>query len=69
MPSGEHPKVDSTIPGERMGLISVNLVSIPPENSMILKATIPMNCASFCIMELQSQSVTAEEHTHYQKEQ
>ena len=23
----------------------------------------------FCIMELQSQSVTAEEHTHYQKEQ
>jgi len=28
------------------GLISLNFVSIPPENKMMLNATIPMNCAS-----------------------
>ena len=43
------PKVDSTIPRERIGLISVNLVSIPPENRIMLKATIPMNCASLAL--------------------
>ena len=40
------PTVESTIPGPKMGLISLNFVSIPPENKMMLNATIPMNCAS-----------------------
>ena len=37
------PTVESTIPGDRMGRISLNLVSIPPENKMTLRATIPIN--------------------------
>lgn len=39
------PTVESTIPGERIGRISLNLVSIPPENRMTLRATIPINWA------------------------
>ena len=43
------PRVESTIPGDRIGLISLNLVSMPPENKMMLKATIPINCASLAL--------------------
>ncbi len=32
-----------------MGFISVNLVSIPPENKIMLRATMPMNCASLAL--------------------
>ena len=39
------PTVDNTIPGVRIGRISVNFVSIPPEKRITLSATIPMNCA------------------------
>ena len=40
------PSVASTIPGARMGRISENLVSIPPEKRIIQRAIIPMNCVS-----------------------
>ena len=39
------PTVDRAIPCQRMGLISLYWVSIPPEKRMMLKAIIPMNCA------------------------
>ena len=39
--------MESTIPGPRIGLISLNFVSIPPEKRIILRATIPINWASF----------------------
>ena len=41
------PTVESTIPGPKIGLISLNFVSIPPEKRIMLRATIPINCASF----------------------
>ncbi|MBR2009349.1 MAG: hypothetical protein IJ936_04400, partial [Peptococcaceae bacterium] len=34
------------IPGSKTGLISENLVSIPPEKSIMLSAIIPINCVS-----------------------
>jgi hypothetical protein len=37
------PTVASTTPGPRIGLISENFVSIPPEKRMIQSASIPMN--------------------------
>ena len=37
--------VESTIPGERLGRIYLNLVSIPQANRMTLRATIPTNWA------------------------
>ena len=43
------PTVDKTIPGPKIGLISLNFVSIPPEKRMILKATIPINWASLAL--------------------
>ena len=43
------PAVDKTMPGVNMGFISVNLVSMPPENRMMLSATMPMNCASLAL--------------------
>ena len=43
------PTVESTIPEPNIGFISLNFVSIPPEKRMILKATIPMNCASLAL--------------------
>jgi len=39
------PKVASTTPGNKTGLMSENLVSTPPENSMIESDIMPMNCA------------------------
>ena len=36
----------SIIPGSKTGLISENLVSIPPEKRMMLNAIIPINCVS-----------------------
>ena len=38
------PTVASTTPGPRMGRISANLVSIPPEKRMIHSASIPIIC-------------------------
>ena len=43
------PNVERTMPGTRIGLISLNLVSIPPENKITLRATIPINCASLAL--------------------
>ncbi len=40
------PIVAKITPGPAIGLISVNLVSIPPEKSMILNAITPINWAS-----------------------
>ena len=40
------PNVESNIPGPMIGFISLNLVSMPPENRMTLSAIIPMNWAS-----------------------
>ena len=40
------PTVANITPGARMGLISENLVSIPPEKRMIHNANIPMNCVN-----------------------
>lgn len=37
--------VERMSPGASTGLISENLVSIPPVNRMMLRAIIPMNCA------------------------
>ena len=39
------PTVESVKPGPRIGLMSLNLVPIPPVNNMIVKAIMPMNCA------------------------
>ncbi len=39
------PAVDSTRPGPSTGLISLNLVSMPPVNNITLRAIMPMNCA------------------------
>ena len=41
------PKVERAIPCQSIGLISVHLVSIPPENRIKLKATEPMKWAIF----------------------
>jgi hypothetical protein len=43
------PIVDSTIPGVTMGLMSLYLVSIPPEKRMMLKATILINWAIYIL--------------------
>ena len=40
------PKVANTIPCDAMGFTSEILVSIPPENRMMLSASIPMNWAA-----------------------
>ena len=40
------PTVESSIPCGSTGRISANLVSMPPENRIMLNATMPMNCAS-----------------------
>ena len=39
------PTVARTTPCPRTGLISAALVSIPPENKIILNAITPINCA------------------------
>ena len=39
------PTVARTIPWPKTGLISAALVSIPPENNIILNAITPINCA------------------------
>ena len=39
------PNVAKTTPCDIMGFTSVSFVSIPPENSMMLSASIPINCA------------------------
>ena len=39
------PKVASTTPGNKMGLMSEKFVSTPPENRIIERDIIPMNCA------------------------
>lgn len=39
------PRVDRTSPGASTGLISLNLVSIPPVNRMIHRDTMPINWA------------------------
>ena len=43
------PTVESMIPGASTGLMSLNLVSIPPVNRMMLRATMPMNWAAFIL--------------------
>ena len=44
------PKVDNTNPGTTTGLMSENLVSIPPEKRIMLIATIPMAWAYFILL-------------------
>lgn len=44
------PKVERTIPGKITGLMSENLVSIPPEKRIMLIATIPIACAYFTLL-------------------
>ena len=41
------PSVANVTPGPIMGFMSWYLVSIPPENKMILKAMTPMNWVTF----------------------
>ena len=40
------PTVANTTPSVAMGLISDTFVSMPPENKIILNASIPINCAA-----------------------
>ena len=44
------PTVERMIPGVSTGLMSWYLVSIPPENRMILRAIIPINWASSALL-------------------
>ena len=44
------PNVANTIPGPATGLISATLVSIPPENRMMLNANMPMNWVIFGLL-------------------
>jgi hypothetical protein len=44
------PSVESIIPWAIIGLISLYLVSIPPEKRIMLKAIIPMNWASLTLL-------------------
>ena len=39
------PTVERTAPGATTGRTSANRVSMPPENRMMVSATMPMNCA------------------------
>ena len=45
-----NPTVARTTPSVAIGLISDILVSIPPENRMILNANMPMNCAALGLL-------------------
>ena len=44
------PTVERSIPCVKIGRISWNRVSIPPVNKIMLKAIIPMNWASFALL-------------------
>ena len=44
------PTVESSRPGTMTGRISENLVSMPPVKRMMLNAIVPMNCASWALL-------------------
>ena len=63
------PAVDKTMPGVNMGFISVNLVSMPSGEQNDAECNHADELCFLGVVELQSQSVTAEQHTDDKEKQ